>query len=209
MNTQPEQTLLLEVPSENGSAQPDGAPQSAPTRPLKIRHIADYAVACNQVTCRLRHARGRVFQIGGRRRLLFACAEFQRLQSLTPDRPAEAERMHEHFRALAELSVMIADGVFRHEGALTAARLLFILMAKLDRSVREKPRHELELLLKEAIAHYYARSVANLLEAEFEPSERDYAVEPLEPAAANSVDFSPNVEPWRPPTFSDKALAGA
>lgn len=209
MNPQPEPTLLLEIPSENGSPQPDGAPQSAPTRPLKIRHIADYAVACNQLTCRLRHSRGRVFQIGGRRRLLFACAEFQRLQGLTSGRPAEAERLHEHIRALAELSVMIADGVFRHEGALTAARLLFILMAKLNRSVRDKPRHELELLLKEAIAHYYAQNVANLLEAEFEPSERDYAVDTPEPAPVNSVDFSPNAEPRHSPTFSDIALAGA
>src|SRR4051794_1391712 len=74
--------VVLEKPASNG-APPQSPPASEPTqdgdpsqytRSACIDHMADYAVAINRSLCKSRSPKDRIFQVGGRRRLLFASA---------------------------------------------------------------------------------------------------------------------------------------
>jgi hypothetical protein len=100
---------------------------------ISFGHLADYAVACNRIVCGLRHPRDRIFQIGGRRRLLFASAVAMERFDANSGQDDNQARHAIECEILADLAVAVADGVFRQQGDKTALRLLTFLVNRLNK----------------------------------------------------------------------------
>jgi hypothetical protein len=131
-----------------------------------IDHIADYAIAINRSLCKSRAPKDRIFQVGGRRRLLYAsAAAVQRLRVASTDDPSWPKEVCE---ILADLAVSIADGVFRSQSHETTARLLTFVIAKLQMYLADTTLLELEKKLRELVGQTANRDIATTLENGFE-----------------------------------------
>jgi hypothetical protein len=130
-----------------------------------LAHLAHYAVACNRIICGLRHPRDRIFQVGGRRRLLFASAvNLNRLDAIA-DTSKAYDRQATECEALADFAVAVSDGIFRKQGDKTAVRLLCFLVNRLNH--RWTPCHQRSLedceSLQQTISNADRKKVAQLL----------------------------------------------
>ena len=134
----------------------------------RIAHIADYAIAINRSLCQSRAPKDRVFQVGGRRRLLYASASaVQRLQQLSRSNE-EASWPAKVCGVLADLGVNIADGVFRNQSPETTVRLLTFVIAKLQMHLADATLLELEKKLLEKVGRAANGDIAETLENGFE-----------------------------------------
>jgi hypothetical protein len=156
-----------EVPERHLPTQEDNVAQK--TLPPRIDHIADYAIAINRSLCKSRAPKDRIFQVGGRRRLLFAsAAAIKRLQPLLDVPNATASWPKELCGVLADLAVGIADGIFRNQSHETTARLLTFVIAKLQMPLADTTRLELENKLCEMVARAANSDIAATLNNGFE-----------------------------------------
>ncbi|MGD9634824.1 MAG: hypothetical protein AB7G28_14295 [Pirellulales bacterium] len=148
------------------------APPPPPPPPVRmaLTHLSDYAVACNRIVCGARYPRERVFQLGGRRRLLFAAAlTLERFDALAKQDLDPQEGRVEICEILSDLAVAVADGVFRERGPESTLRLLVFLIHRsefapgradelfadqgkdLSSALEKRDRSEVEQILLEAL----------------------------------------------------------
>jgi hypothetical protein len=135
----------------------------------RISHIADYAIACNRFVNRVREPHTRIFQIGGRRRLVHACGVAKtRLNKTLAESATDTEWVKKFAETLADLAIVIADSIFRERGVRTAVRLLLFLVSSLNIALGGDPLKTVEKELRDAIRRGDRNAVADVIATKFE-----------------------------------------
>ena len=160
---------------DNGSPHAPGqtmrvvrAPVENPS-PLTI--IAPYVIACNQRETECRSEGERLFQTGGRSRLVAIAA--RTAQRLDDNQHAPEYDPNEDVQSVAALGIVIADSVFRTKPEETATMVIVLLLQKRGFTF-DRPLWEVRNRLQDPISR---RSVAEVLDvlycAALEPGKGD------------------------------------